>query len=427
MSNGFEVVDEGHVGGGREHFPSEWKTIRAVFHNFSDLPSERHSIVDSPVLKCHRLEWQIRLFPVGHGNSNVGYICLNLWSKSCTETSKIKAKSRIRIPSAGWTKDDGQQFNIFSTTNAANEESAWRQSGYVRRQDVLAAYGNYLVDGNLTVEVDIQVMLDKPPVWIPTNDISADMLALFDAADSNNTDISFEICSEDENTLLYAHSPILAARGPSLASLAEDCGPDAPIPIGDVRADVFRMLLRYVYGGEVPAKDIIKDQAKDIIRAADKYGCTGLKLVAEAEMAAAGITTDNAAELILFADATNCAMLKEATMDFFVRNAQAVMASEGFAQVKESPAAMAELMDVGFGGSKKRPASSGADSGRDYKRMRVATLRQTLDEKKLDVDGSKDMLISRLEAADAEARAQAEAEARAAEAEAEAENEGEDE
>ena len=104
-------------------------------------------------------------------------------------------------------------------------------------------------------------------------------------------------------------------------------------------------------------------------------------------------------------------------MDYFVANAQAVMESEGFAQVKESPAVMAELMAVAFGGSKKRPASSDADSARDYKRMRVSTLRQKLDDRSLDVDGSREMLVSRLEIADAEARAQAEALARAQAAE----------
>ena len=38
MVSGYQVVDEVHVGGGEE-FPSEWKTIRAVFHNFTDLLS----------------------------------------------------------------------------------------------------------------------------------------------------------------------------------------------------------------------------------------------------------------------------------------------------------------------------------------------------------------------------------------------------
>ena len=114
-------------------------------------------------------------------------------------------------------------------------------------------------------------------------------------------------------------------------------------------------------------------------------------------------------------------------MEFFVKNAEEVMASEGFAQVKESPAVLTELIAAMPCGSKKRPASSDADGERDFKRMRVAALRQKLDEKRLDVDGSKDMLVSRLETAEAEARAQAEALAQAeAQAQAEAENDNDD-
>ena len=114
-------------------------------------------------------------------------------------------------------------------------------------------------------------------------------------------------------------------------------------------------------------------------------------------------------------------------MEFFVKNSQAVMKSDGFEQVKESPAILTELMTVGFGGSTERPAPSDPDGERDYKRMRVSALRRKLDEKGFDVDGSKEMLISRLEAAEvaeAEARAQAEA---LIQAEAEAENEEEGE
>jgi hypothetical protein len=274
----------------------------------------------------------------------------------------------------------GGYFNIFRT-------NPWGYNNYATREDVLNMSNNYLVNGNLTVEVDIQVMLDKPPAWTPTNTVCSDMLAFFDASDADNTDVTFEIASNDENTLLYAHGPILAARCPTLAELAEDCDTDAPVPIEDVQAEVFRMLLRFIYGGEVPSKEVIKEQAKDIIHAADKYGCTGLKLAAESEMAAVGITTENAAELILFADATNCAMLKETAMEFFMENKEAVMASEGFAQVKESPVVLTELIAAMPSGSKKRSASSDADSERDYKRMRVATLRQKLDEKKCTVVG----------------------------------------
>lgn len=47
MLEGYEVVDEGHVGG-QEQVPSEWKTIRAVFHNFASLSSKKGDKTYSP-------------------------------------------------------------------------------------------------------------------------------------------------------------------------------------------------------------------------------------------------------------------------------------------------------------------------------------------------------------------------------------------
>ena len=414
MSSGYKIVDEGHVGG-QEQVASEWETIRAVFHNFAKLPSKRADRTDSPVLKCHGLEWQIMLFPGGSRLSEEDVsVSVYLHSRSCTDTNEIKAKGRFRVPSTGQAGVD-TAFHTFSSEEAPK---VWGLHNYAKREDVLDVSKNFLVGGNLTVEVDIQVMLDKHPVWTPTNTVCSDMLKILESADAENTDVLFEIgdgdkaktrSRTDDYKTFYAHQLILSTRAPALAALADDCSPGTAIPISNIHPDLFRVLLRFIYGGEVPGKDVLKEEARNIIKTSDRFGCTGLKLAAEAEMASAGIAVDNAAELILFADGMNCAMLKEAAMDYFVANAQAVMESEGFAQVKESPAVMAELMAVAFGGSKKRPASSDADSARDYKRMRVSTLRQKLDDKGLDVDGSKEMLVSRLETAETEARAQAEA------------------
>ena len=429
MASEYEVVAVDHVGGaGDDDGPqcsSEWKTLRVVFHNFAELAQKRGQCHKSNVLECHGLRWRFDIFPGGHAKSSKDEVFVStvLACVSCSKTTKIKARWKTRVPSAGkWHRSN---WCVFAKNGGVNNEFAtFGNFDFVKRSDVLDASKNYLVGGHLTVDVDIQVMLDKPPTWTPTNTISSDMLEFLDAADADNSDVVFEVSETPKKTtkgkkgkkksyprVFYAHRAILLARCPTLAALADDCSPGTPIPIEDVEPGMFRVLLRFIYGGEVPSTDALKSEGRSIIRAADKYGCTGLKLAAEAGLASAGITTENAAELILFAGATNCAMLKEGAMDYFIKNAQDVMASEGFEQVKESPAVMAELMAVGFCGNKKRPASALADDDRDYKRMRVATLRQKLDDKKLDVDGSKEMLISRLEAADAEAEAAAQAEA----------------
>ena len=104
--------------------------------------------------------------------------------------------------------------------------------------------------------------------------------------------------------------------------------------------------------------------------------------------------------MILFADATNCALLKEAAMDKFVDDIEGVMASDGYEQVKESPAILAEMMAAMASAHSKRAARDNGDESKDYKRMRVVSLRKKLGAKGLDIDGSKEMLVSRLKEAE---------------------------
>lgn len=285
--------------------------------------------------------------------------------------------------------------------NFSNEVGCNR---FADRAAILDPRNGFLVNGSLTLEIDICVLQPERRIWTPTDataakEVCSDLLKILDDADPNNADITFAVDGkegEGGQEMFYAHRVILTTRSPTLAGLADESEHSTPIPIKDVRPSIFRMVLRFVYGGEIPSKDILDTEAKVIVRAADEYGCTGLKLAAEAALASAGITTDNAAELILFADATNCAMLKEVAMDYFVQNAHDVMESDGFKQIEESPAILKELLKVGVGG-KKRPADTDAEEERDFKRMRIATLRQKLDERGLDIDGSKEMLVARLE------------------------------
>lgn len=141
--------------------------------------------------------------------------------------------------------------------------------------------------------------------------------------------------------MFYAHRGILNVRAPALAALVEECDTDTPFPIEEIEPDVFRQLLRFVYGGEVPNEFDLPEEAQDMIEAADRFGCTGLRVAAESKLVANdGINVDNAAGLILFADAKNCAELKEAAMDFFVLNSADIMKSDGFAK-KELMSALA--------------------------------------------------------------------------------------
>jgi hypothetical protein len=115
-----------------------------------------------------------------------------------------------------------------------------------------------------------------------------------------------------------------------------------------------------------------------------------LKLIAKAEIVKAGFDAETAAELLVFADAHSCALPQEAALEFCLANPVAILDSEGWDQLKESPTFLAELF---------RGASPTKFSETNYETMRVATLREKLDEEDLEVDGTRETLIRHLKEA----------------------------
>ena len=135
------------------------------------------------------------------------------------------------------------------------------------------------------------------------------------------------------------------------------------------------------------------DDPREVLKVANRFGCSSLKLIAEAEIVKAGIDAENAAELLMFADAHSCALLREAALEFCLAHPSDIRNSEGWKQLKESSELLAELVGAS--------PTQFSDDG-EYDTMRVATLREKLDEKDLEVDGTRETLIRRLKEADAQ-------------------------
>jgi speckle-type POZ protein len=289
---------------------------------------------------------------------------------------QVKAKFTFRIPSARYSRT--MRGRVFSS-----DSCQWGNPALFLRSDVLDPSKGFLVDGNLIIEVDIQVYKDASPFWEPKSELNVDMMKYLESAKESG-DVTFKVGPEE----FSAHRGILEARAPELAVLTEDYPSETPIHIQDIKTSVFRTLLRFIYANDVPKPEKFQKEARELLDVADRFGCKGLKLSAEAELVESGITVDTAADLVLLGDAKNCALLKEAATDFFAANPTSVMSSLGWEKVEESLPLMKELMAV-LASNKKRE--------RDHRRMCVSALRRKLDEKGLDVDGSREMLISRLE------------------------------
>jgi speckle-type POZ protein len=387
-----KLVAVDHVGGEqegvvREQVLSELHTFRVVFHDCENLPLDhRGDFTTSSALPCHGYQWQLLLFPGGKNSlSNTAHMSLYLKCVSVEQDDcEVKAKHAFRVPSVG---------KVFTTGCAKlfDKGRYWGCTDFLTRAELLDQSKGFLVDGNLTIEVDIQVYMDKASAWRPKKTLYLDMMTILESAKESG-DVKFQVGPEE----FSANLNILQVRAPELAALANEYPSDTPIPIEGIEPSTFRSLLHFVYTDGVPKPEELQNEARELLDVADRFGCKGLKLAAEAELVDSGITVDTAAEIILLADGKNCALLKETAIDFFASNPTSVMSSPGWANMRESAALLAELLEVAFS-NKKRSAPADSDEDRDYKQMCVSSLRQKLDEKGADVDGSREMLISRLE------------------------------
>lgn len=146
-----------------------------------------------------------------------------------------------------------------------------------------------------------------------------------------------------------------------------------------------------MYGDEAPSKQFLQDHANSMLEVADRFGCLRLKIVVQSMIVRHDIiSVENAADLFLLADAQNCALLKEASMDFFAANLEAVMATDGYSRVKESHRLVVELLER-LGNIK-----IDENSNHDVNKMSVTDLWRELDKMGLDLDGSRDTLAKRL-------------------------------
>jgi speckle-type POZ protein len=371
--------------------PLGWKSFHFKVQNFSDLPTTRDHYVETPQFSCNGHMWSLRIYPGGKGDATEGYVSISI-SHHSEENILFKYVLEI-IDKVGRKRNGKNGTHDFEGLGRANCKNFIKRSKLDGSKDILHS------DGALIVSFSIQE--EPSDLFVPKNPLLNIIQDMF--LDEDTADICFEVIGTTEVTgeqkraksseLFHAHSQILKKCAPILTDLFDLDGGDGKIStaiISDVKPDIFRHMLYYVYGGSVPDGEL-KTHAKDIIDAADKYSIVNLKLEAEAAyVKSTGITMDNVMDNLLYADAKNCALLKEAVMNFLAENS--VLAAEQIS-FSDVPGHLMKDLLVAFnrkGSSKKEEDGTTTD---ELTSLSVSALRRRLEEKGLDIDGSREAMI----------------------------------
>jgi len=375
---------------------SNWTTTVVRFHGFANLPTTRGDIVESPEFSCFGHQWGLDLYPGGSNNSSEGYAAVVLCNAS---NASIKLQYGYSVRDANGREVVYEQKN-HEFDAVTGDYNAWRVKDFAKRSTIM----NTLVQGTLIIEVRMKLVdtnnKESITQFIPTNPLCKNVLQKFN--DEESADVVFEVdngsCQNEEHTnkksktttTFYAHRFILQNVSTILSELckSDESGGITTVSITDVKPEIFRHMLYNAYGGKLSDEDL-KNNAKDIINACDKYGVVHLKLEAEAIYVESNeITMDNMMDNLLYADSKNLALLKEAVMDYIVANKRDIIGKVSFDNLPSSM--MTDLLTA-----MARGEAGGGDS-KDYNNIRVGALRKMLDKKGLDVDGSRESMIALL-------------------------------
>jgi hypothetical protein len=393
-----------HVGTPPPDF-HEWSSTKVYYHGFASLSTERvaHANNVSPEFMACGNSWRLRLYPGGVDISKTGWVAIYLHNQS----------NRSVSVQFGFSIKDGKGEQIAKKQSSTPIAFAPVDSpscgggfhNFAERSTIIDS----LVDGTLVVEVYVKSLaLSKatPPQFIPENPSCHNILRMFN--DEESADIVFEVGkhqSKNSTTKVakiapvtfHAHCLILKAGSAILADLCQSKGdPTTPIEITDVSPEVFRHLLFYIYGGMI-SYDEMKAHAKEIINSANRYGVATLKLEAEACLVeSTTFSLENVMEHLIYADSINCALLKEAAMDFIVKNKTDVMDKISFDEM--IPGNLMRDLLAAFARGEREEGRAEGDNNARFNAMRISELRQRAHEKGLEVDGSREMLIASLKA-----------------------------
>ena len=370
-------------------------TMKVLFNGFAGLSAERNQVQTSTEFTCLGCPWQIRIYPGGKHISDEGMVSVSLHNLSGKSinieyTLSIKKNNHVVAP---------------TSRHKVARHQCWGFPNFGMRSKILES----LEDGALIIEVHMKLIdQTKPSPFIPANPSACKVIqAMF--MDEESANVVIEVEGEGGQQLernakknaktnavtFYAHRAILKKCSTTLADLCESEAGDktAPVQISDVSPGIFCHLLNCMYGGGV-SDDEMKLHAKEIIDAADKYGVVNLKLEAEVHyVEATTFTIENVMDVLLYAESKNCTLLKEAALDFIAENKIEAMNKLSFTDVPGT--LMRDLLATWAREDIKQSTTVGNHEN-ELTTMRISELCQKAHLRRLNVDGSREMLITSL-------------------------------
>ena len=376
------------VGPTQKLLKHEIQTMEFRINDFANHNQVRGKPIKTPSIRAYGHDWILRVFPRGSPSSREDFEYVSCFLLYVGDNDVDDEPSTMLSFRCKDTKRATDELHVFCKDCNNGDKRLWGYQNFLKRTDVLE---NYLdKDGTLVIEVDIQIAEERKNIWYPDPLQEEPSLVKLYHTHESTSDITFDVDGKE----FHAHKSILSVRAETLFELANDddngrIRDGKIVTIFSTEADIFEQILEYVYTVKTPE---IKNEgiAIKLLVAADRFGCTDLKLYIESTIVDKFLNATNAAKWLLLSDSHSCALLKEASMRLHVSDANTVMESkDDWSMVVESNRLLEELF-------KSNSSSSSSNAVVDVENLDVTTLREKLVYANLEIDGCRNILIERL-------------------------------
>ena len=367
----------------------EIQTMEFRINDFANHNQVRGKPIKTPSIRAYGHDWILRVFPRGSPSSREDFEYVSCFLLYVGDNDVDDEPSTMLSFRCKDTKRATDELHVFCKDCNNGDKRLWGYQNFLKRTDVLE---NYLdKDGTLVIEVDIQIAEERKNIWYPDPLQEEPSLVKLYHTHESTSDITFDVDGKE----FHAHKSILSVRAETLFELTNDddngrIRDGKIVTIFSTEADIFEQILEYVYTVKTPE---IKNEgiAIKLLVAADRFGCTDLKLYIESTIVDKFLNATNAAKWLLLSDSHSCALLKEASMRLHVSDANTVMESkDDWSMVVESNRLLEELF------KSNSSSSSSSNAVVDVENLDVTTLREKLVYANLEIDGCRNILIERL-------------------------------
>lgn len=240
-----------HIGKPPPEFDG-WEETTLFVHNFEELPYDNEAITSSS-FRCFGHLWQLKVFPGGDEDIGVDDenddppIVVHLINLSPSEVV-IDWKISLLKNIVGWyclgeeTAEDLMGDPLDIRVGKGNDCGVRRVEDSITRSHVLR---QFLHGGSLGVKVSIRLSDAKSYGNAIRSQYSSAYSNIGAYLDEETADIAFDV----KGVSFVAHKVIIKTHAKDLYVMCESANKSSPMLINDVDPEIFRIMLRSLYGG----------------------------------------------------------------------------------------------------------------------------------------------------------------------------------